>query len=187
MNTPQTKERSVVAAKAAWQIAVAAIVPLAIAYGSGFATLFIPSETGLDARFVLVSSLLVLLGSGILMNKLLLHRVIVLRPFLAAIVSIFLIWLWQMQALETLVSGSLQHGYFLKPEGAKARFWVLTCPFWAGVACLSLTCVFALVLGWRAGHRRLLLCLLPWWIAAFAVFALPSVFLDGQGNASIFI
>jgi hypothetical protein len=29
--------------------------------------------------------------------------------------------------------------------------------------------------------------MVPWWLAAVLIFSLPSMYLDGQGNASIFI
>jgi len=78
-------------------------------------------------------------------------------------------------------------GYFLKPEGAKAGFWVLTCPLRVGLTCLSVCFITALVSGWRAGIRRQLVCMIPWWLAAFLIFVLPSMYLDAQGNASVFI
>jgi hypothetical protein len=107
---------------------------------------------------------------------------------MAAIAAILAIWLWQRQAIISLVPGSeLTYGYFLKPVGAEARFWVLTCPFWVGLTCLSACCIAALILGWRAGARRSLTCLVPWWLLAFLVFALPSMNLAVQGNATVFI
>ncbi|MFY9731916.1 MAG: hypothetical protein WAK24_15025, partial [Candidatus Acidiferrales bacterium] len=81
----------------------------------------------------------------------------------------------------------LAYGYFLKPEGAEARFWVLVCPFWVGLICLSVCRIAALVSWWRAGARFSLTCMIPWWLAAVVVDAMPSMYLDGQGNASLFI
>jgi len=109
-------------------------------------------------------------------------------PFLAAVAVILGIWLWQKLAFVRLVPASgLTYGFFLQPEGVRARFWVLTCPLWCGVICLSLLFLVAVVLWWRSGARALLLCMIPWWLAALLVFALPSMYLDGQGNASISI
>jgi hypothetical protein len=48
-------------------------------------------------------------------------------------------------------------------------------------------CIVALGLWWRASARGFLACMVPWWLSAFVIFALPSLYLDGQGNASIFI
>jgi hypothetical protein len=111
-----------------------------------------------------------------------------LLPFMAAIVAILLTWLWQRSAFTKLVPRSgLTYGYFLTPAGAKARFWVLTCPFWVGLGCLSVCLVVALVMGWRSGRRGLLACVIPWWLTAYLIFVLPSMYLDAQGNASIFI
>jgi hypothetical protein len=56
-----------------------------------------------------------------------------------------------------------------------------------GLSCLSICFIAALVSGWRAGFRRSLACMIPWWLTAFLIFALPSIYLDAQGNASVFI
>jgi hypothetical protein len=138
--------------------------------------------------FVLVGWCVALLGSAIWLNHVLFRRLASAFPFLAAIFSTLSIWLWQKLSFMALIpNGELKYGYFLNPEGAKARFWVLSCPFWVGLTCLSVCFIVALVLGWRADARFSLACLLPWWLAAFLVFALPSIYLDGQGNASIVI
>jgi hypothetical protein len=79
------------------------------------------------------------------------------------------------------------YDYFLKPEGMRARFWVLTCPSYVGTISLTIAFLTAIFYGWQIGHRGLLACLIPWWLTAFLIFALPLVYLDGQGNASIFI
>jgi hypothetical protein len=133
----------------------------------------------------------VLLVSGAWLNHALFRRVKMRLPFVAvaaAIVTIFLVWLWQRSAFYSLVPATgLRYGYFLTPEGAHAHLWTLTYPFWVGAACLTVCCVATLISGWRAGLRLSLLCLIPWWLSAFVIFALPSMYLDGQGNASIFI
>lgn len=129
-----------------------------------------------------------LLGSAAWLNRILFNCRRSFHPFLVALGVIPLIWLWRRLAFTALVPhAQLTYGYFLHPEGAKARFWVLSCPFWVGLACLSICFITSLVLGWRAGARFSLACLIPWWVAALLVFALPSVYLDGLGNASIFI
>ena len=109
-------------------------------------------------------------------------------PFAGALITILVIWLWQKLAFNSLVPGrTLTYGYLLTPAGAKAKFWVLSCPFWAGLACLVLCCILASMLWWRAGARGLLAWIAVWWLAAIVIFALPSMYLEVQGNSSIFI
>ncbi len=173
----------------ALQVTLATIVPIVVAVWATPGTMLIGERYGMGAvPFVLVGLCMVLLGSAAWLNHVLFHRVATFLPFLAAVVTALLIWFWQRHAFTVLVpNGELTYGYFLKSEGAKARFWVLSCPFWVGLTCLSVSFVAALVSGWRAGARRTLACMIPWWLTAFLIFALPSMYLDGQGNASIFI
>jgi hypothetical protein len=156
---------------------------------AGQGTLIIGEQYGMGTvPCVLVAWCVLLLGSAAWLNQVLFHRSKTFLPFLAAIVAILLIWFWQRQAFTIFVPPSgLTYGYFLKPDGAKARFWVLDCPLWVGLACLAICCISALVSGWRTGARRSLACMIPWWLAAFLIFALPSMYLDAQGNASVFI
>jgi hypothetical protein len=106
----------------------------------------------------------------------------------AAIVAILSIWAWQRLAYKSLLPPrGLWYGFFLTPEGVHAHRWILTYPFWVGTACLTVCCVATLIAGWRVGLRLSLLCLIPWWLSAMAIFSLPSMFLDAQGNASIVI
>ncbi len=165
------------------------IVPLIVAVFATGATMLIGEQYGMGAvPFVLVGWCVVLLGFAAWLNQSLFHGIRTFVPFLAAVFTILLIWFWQRQAFTVLVpKAGLTYGYFLRPEGAQARFWVLVCPFWLGLACLSACCIAALALWWRAGARGLLACMVPWWLAALVIFALPSMYLDGQGNASVFI
>jgi hypothetical protein len=153
------------------------------------ATLVIGDQYGQGAvPFVLLGWCVVLLGLAAWLNKVLFGSVRTFLPFLAAVVTILLVWFWQRQAFAVLVpKAGLTYGYFLTPDGARARFWVLVCPFWVGLACLSVCCIVALVLWWRASARGSLGYMVPWWLAALLIFSLPSMYLDGQGNASIFI
>jgi hypothetical protein len=138
--------------------------------------------------FVLVGWCVTLGMSAAWLNWAVFRQTRTLLPFLVAVVVILLIWLWQRQAFTMLVPHSgLRYGYFLTPEGARARFWTLTCPFRVGLTCLSICFIAALVSAWRTGSRSLLACIIPWWLTAFLIFSLPSMYLDGQGNASIFI
>ncbi len=181
--------RAVLRKTAALQIALPTIFPLVFAALATPGTLVFEERYGMDSvPFVLVGWCVVLLGSAGWLNQVLFHRARTFLSFLAAIVAILSVWFWQRQAFTMLVpSSGLTYGYFLKPDGAKARFWVLDCPLWVGFACLAICCISALVSGWRTGARRSLVCMIPWWLAAFLVFALPSMYLDAQGNASVFI
>lgn len=138
--------------------------------------------------FVLVGWCVALFVSATWLNQVVFRRTKTLLPFLAATLAILLIWLWQRQAFTMFVPRSgLTYGYFLTSDGTEARFWVLTCPFRVGLICLSVCFIAALVSGWHAGARRTLACMIPWWLTAFLIFALPSMYLDAQGNASVFI
>jgi|SRR5690242_6122011 len=189
MDDSPAKMRPVLQRPAAGQVALATIAPLAVAIFSTSATLIIGEQYGMGAvPFVLVGWCVILLGFAAWLNQVLFHSLKSFLPFLAAVGVILATWLWQRRAFTVLIPhGDLGYGYFLHPEGAKARFWVLVCPFWVGFVCLLVCCIVVLILGWRAGAHYSLACLAPWWLAAFIVFALPSLYLDGQGNASIFI
>jgi len=189
MEARVTKDRLVPQKTSVQQVVLPTVTPLFVAIFAASVTLIIGDRYGLNAvPFVLVAWCMVLIGSAAWLNRVLFNRVSSFLPFLAAAVVILAIWFWQRQAFTLLVPHTgLTYGYFLQPQGAKARLWVLSFPFWLGLACLSICFIAALVLGWRAGARRSLACMIPWWLAAFIVFALPSMYLDGQGNASIFI
>jgi len=89
--------------------------------------------------------------------------------------------------LRARLGAATPYGYFLTPSGGHARFWILTCPFWVGITCMSICSIIAVVLGWHTGARRSFACMIPWWIAGLVIFAQPSMYLDAQGNASLFI
>jgi hypothetical protein len=174
---------------ATMQVALSTILPFVVGLCATQVTLAIGERYGRDTLpFLLLGWCVALFVSAFWLNQVVFRRTKTLLPFLAAIVAILLIWLWQRQAFTMLVPRSgLTYGYFLTSDGAKARFWVLTCPFRVGLTCLSVCFIAALVSGWRAGARRTLACMIPWWLTAFLIFALPSMYLDGEGNASIFI
>ena len=188
MDTPHNGGQSVARRTAIWSLIAPTIFPLAIA---GFAipgTLFIHDQYLLGAMPILVGWCVVLLGFAAWLNQVLFHRVTTFFPFIAAIVLALSIWIWQRKALALLAPrAGLTYGYFLTPSGAHARFWILTCPFWVGIICLSICSIIAVVLGWRTGARRSLACMIPWWVTVLVIFALPSMYLDAQGNASVFI
>jgi hypothetical protein len=171
------------------QVALSTIIPFVVGLCATSVTMAIGERYGRDTfPYVLVGWCLVLFVSAIWLNQVVFRHTKTLLPFLAATVAILLIWFWQRRAFAMLVPGSdLTYGYFLKPEGAEARFWVLTCPLRVGLTCLSVCFLAALVSGWRAGIRRSLACMIPWWLTAFLIFSLPSMYLDAQGNASVFI
>jgi len=173
----------------ALQVALSTIVPFVVGLCATRVTLVLGERYGMDALpFVLVGWCVVMGLSALWLNHVVFRSTRMLYPFMAAIVAILFTWLWQRWAFTKLVPRSgFTYGYFLTLAGAKARFWALTCPFWVGLACLSICLVIALVLSWRAGRRGLLACVIPWWLTAFLIFVLPSMYLDAQGNASIFI
>jgi hypothetical protein len=170
-------------------IAIATIAPLIVGVFATRATLLIGERYGMDATpLVLVGWCAVLLASAAWLNRALFQALRTLLPFVAAIIAILLIWLWQRLAFTRLVPRSgLPYGYFLKPENTSARFWVFSCPLWVGLTCLSICFIAALISGWRAGGRYSLAAIIPWWLTTFLIFALPSMYLDAQGNASVFI
>jgi hypothetical protein len=171
------------------QVALSTILPFVISLCATQVTLVIGARYGEGTwPFVLVGWCAALGASAIWLNRVVFRRTDTLLPFLAALVVILLVWLWQRQALTMLVPHSgLTYGYFLTQAGAKARFWALTCPFRVGLTGLSLCFFAAIVSAWRAGFRSLLACMIPWWLTAFLIFSLPSMYLAAQGNASVFI
>jgi hypothetical protein len=171
------------------QVALSTILPFVLGLCATWGTMAIGEVFGWGTLpFVLVGWCVTLFLSATWLNRVVFRQTKTLIPFLAAVVTILLTWLWQKHAFTMFVpSSGLTYGYFLTSDGAKASFWVLTCPFRVGSTCLSACFVAALVSGWRAGARRTLACMIPWWLTAFLIFALPSIYLDGQGNASIFI
>jgi hypothetical protein len=171
------------------QVAVSTIFPFVVGLCATPVTLFIGERYGSDTwSYVLVGWCVVLAVSAAWLNRIVFRGTKTLLPFLAAVVAILLIWLWQRQAFIVLVPHSgLTYGYFLTSQGAKARFWTLTCPFRVGLTCLFICFIAAVVSAWRAGFRSLLACIIPWWLTAFLIFSLPSMYLDAQGNASVFI
>lgn len=174
---------------ASMQIALSTIVPFIMGLCATRVTMVIGEKYGWNTiPFILVGWCLALGISAAWLNRVVFRRTRTLVPFLAAILVVLLVWLWQRQAFTMLVPHSgLTYGYFLRPEGANARFWTLTCPLRVGLTGLAFCFIAGLVSAWRAGFRGLLACVIPWWLTAFLIFSLPSMYLDAQGNASIFI
>jgi hypothetical protein len=181
--------RTAVEKPATRHVALSTIAPFVVGLCATRVTMVVGERYGMDTLpFVLVGWCVVLGISAGWLNQVVFGRTETLLPSLAGIVAILLIWSWQKLAFTRLVpSSGLTYGYFLTPIGATARFWVLTCPLRIGLTCLSACFIAALVSGWRVGRRGLLLCVIPWWLTAFLIFALPSMYLDAQGNASVFI
>lgn len=169
----------------AWQVGVPTAIPFIVMLYSVAGAFKVGDKLG---AVVLAGSCALLFGAAAWLNRALFGRFRTFVPFATAVIVVLLVWLWQRQAFAALVpAGALPYGYFLTAQGAHARFWVLTGPYFVGVATLVLCCLVATVGWWRAGARLSLLCMFPWWLAVFVVFALPSVYLDWQGNASLFI
>jgi hypothetical protein len=137
------------------QIVLSTIVPFILGLCATQVTMVIGERYGLDTvPFVLVGWCIALGASAAWLNWAVFHRTKMLFPFLVAVVVVLLVWSWQRQAFTLLVPRSgLTYGYFLKPEGAKARFWTLTCPFRAGMTGLTICFIAGLVSAWRAGFR----------------------------------
>jgi hypothetical protein len=170
-------------------VVLATIVPLVLGLWATQVTIHAGERYGWDTiPFVLVGWCALLSISAVYLNRVVFDPTKTLFPFFAAVVVIVLVWCWQRLAFTTLVPRSgLTYGYFLEPNGARAGFWVLTCPLRVGLVCLTLCLATSLVLAWRAGFRGLLACMIPWWLTAFLIFLLPSMYFDAQGNASVFI
>jgi|SRR5215467_5275318 len=180
---PETKK------PATMQVALATIVPFVVGLWSVQIALHAGERYGWDTvPFVLVGLCVLLSISAVYLNRVVFGRTKTLFPFLSAVIIILLVWSWQRLAFTTFVPRSgLTYGYFLEPSGAKAGFWVLTCPLRVGLISLTACLAVSLVLGWRTGFRSLLACIIPWWFTTFLIFSLPSMYLDAQGNASVFI
>lgn len=181
--------RTVAKNPAPMQVAIATLVPLIVWVFAAWAMWVIGDRSGVDmVPLFLVGLCAALFASAAWLNHVLFRGIRTLLPFTAAIVIILAIWLWQRQEFISHVPGrELPYGYFLRPAGAAAGFWVLTCPFWVGLTCLSVCCIASLISGWRAGARRSLACIVPWWLSAFLAFAAPSMNLAAQGKALVFI
>ena len=171
------------------QTALSTIAPFVFGLFATQVTVVVGDQYGMDTiPFLLAGWCVVLVISAAWLNWAVFRSTKTFIPFLAAVVVILLVWFWQRHSFTTLVPhSSLTYGYFLKPEGAKAGFWTLTLPFRVGLASLTLCFIAGVVSAWRAGFRGLLACVIPWWLTAFLIFSLPSMYLDAQGNASVFI
>jgi hypothetical protein len=111
-----------------------------------------------------------------------------LRAMWGALALIALTWGWQRVLFLLMVPpDGLSYGYFLTPEGHSAGILVLQGPTVFGASVCALLAALSARAAWRAGARWSVVALLSWWLALFAVFMLPSMYLDGQGNATIFI
>jgi hypothetical protein len=105
-----------------------------------------------------------------------------------ALATIFIGWVWQRVAYLVLIPERfLTYGYFLKPPGDEARFFLVELPF-VGVSVILVTClVTALLFAWRAGARWSTMALVLWWLTAFVIFGLPTLYLVAQGDAAVFV
>jgi hypothetical protein len=107
---------------------------------------------------------------------------------LATVFGVCVAWVWQRVFYTHLMPpGPLTYGYFLTQAGASARLLILTGPTYVVGTVSAVLCGAAVALAWRAGARWSILWLIAWWLAACATFMLPSAYLSGQGEASVFI
>src|SRR6266849_8838377 len=96
--------RAVLKKPRALQVALPTIAPLVVAVFATEVTMVIGDQYGQGAvPFVLVGWCVVLLGFAAWLNHVLFDRVRAVLPFLAAVVTILLIWFWQRQAFTMLV------------------------------------------------------------------------------------
>ena len=110
------------------------------------------------------------------------------RALWATVLLTVLGWTWQRAAFLMYVPGrELRYRYFLTPEGARAGLLVLRVPFWTVTASFFGALVVATVGTWRSRRRLLIGSLVVWWITAFLVFSMSSLYLWGQGDAGIII
>jgi hypothetical protein len=97
-------------------------------------------------------------------------------------------WAWQRVAYVMFIpDGFLTYGYFLTPPGSAARVYMMSGPVELGGLLFATAFGVAARRALKAKTRWWVVTLLLWWLVAFAVFALPSVYLWGQGDAGIFI
>jgi predicted Na+-dependent transporter len=110
-------------------VVLSTIVPFILGLCATQITMAFGERHGTDTLpFVLVGWCVALGASAAWLNWAVFRDTKMLLTFFAAIVAILLVWLWQWLAFRMLVPGlGLKYGYFLRPEGAKAGFWVLTC------------------------------------------------------------
>jgi len=108
-------------------------------------------------------------------------------PFYAGIVVVWIGWAWQrFEYVRFIPNHLLQYGYFASPAGKSARFRVLELPFTSILVLLAALFCIHIVVGWRR-VRWPSLVLMLWWPVAALVFSLPSLYLELQGDAAIFI
>lgn len=173
-----------VSAHTRWLPLVPDLASLVLAYSGALLILVAPTVW----RTVLVLQYAILLACAAWLSRMLFARIAVPAPFLAGAAVTAGVWAWQWMAFFTFFpAGDVPYGYFLEPVGAQAHRWVLHLPFWVGTILLGLAGVWAFASCYRKGLGLKALWVVPWWLAWFFVFSLPSAFLDGQGNASIVI
>ena len=108
--------------------------------------------------------------------------------FAVAILLVLGVWAWQRAAyLFFIPDRFLQYGYFQSPQGRLAGLLILKIPFWTVTVGLLASLTFAARVAWSDGRRWSLISMVAWWFVLFVVFGITALYLDGQGNASIFI
>jgi hypothetical protein len=126
--------------------------------------------------------------SGLLVSQELFSAHATRRALASALAALCLGWIWQRAWYLLLIPERfLKYGYFLTPSGRRARLVMLELPFALVCVALALSLGVALRAAWHAGARGSVMLLLVWWLTAFVVFALPSLYLYIQGDAAIFI
>ena len=118
------------------QVVPPTVAPIVVAWAAATGVILFAGRNAMGTTpFVLVGSLVALLGCGTWLNHTLFRSRTTLIPFLGAVAATVFVWSWQKLVFASLIpSARLTYGYFLTPEGAHARLWILSCPFWVGLA-----------------------------------------------------
>lgn len=104
------------------------------------------------------------------------------------VLLILFFWAWQVIAYRAMVPRSgLAYGWFKTPGGHAAGVWVLDIPIFALLSTMAIDATVGSFQIWKEGRRFRIAGLWLWCSALSVIFAAPSLFLDFQGNASIFL
>lgn len=104
------------------------------------------------------------------------------------VLVVLLFWVWQVLAYRALVPRSgLAYGWFKTPAGHAAGMWILNVPAYAVLTAMVVDAAAGSVKIWKEGRRIRIAGLWLWCLVLYVLFSVPSLFLDFQGNASIFI
>ena len=137
---------------------------------------------------VLTLCLIALWASALLISAQLVFYERAHWTFAAGTIAVMLGWTWQRIAfLRFVPHQTLGYGFFLTPEGARPRFFLIEVPEVAVTIALVLGALISCGLAWREGARWSLVSAVAWWLVAYLLFSFPSEYLRWQGDAAVFI